>query len=264
LSTILVVDDEPALLATIAYNLRKDGHQVLTAADGALALDVARREQPDLIVLDLMLPKVDGLEVCRAIRQSPAPALRTVPILMLTAKVDEVDKVVGLELGADDYVTKPFSMRELLARVKAMLRRSRMDEEERVEELQPPLTLGDLVLDATQRRVLRKGKELAMKPKEFDLLAYLMRNPGHVFSREQLLDQVWGYDHVADIRTVDVHVRWLREKIEKRPSEPALLETVRGVGYRMHGPTSDGRATARAGDAAKPPKPAKAKAKKKR
>jgi DNA-binding response OmpR family regulator len=235
-NTILVVDDEPALLATIAYNLRKEGHQVLTAADGALALDVARREQPDLVVLDLLLPKVDGLEVCRTIRQSPAGPMRTVPILMLTAKTDEVDKVVGLELGADDYVTKPFSMRELLARVKAMLRRSRMEDEEHEAELPAPVTFGDLTLDVAQRRVLRKGKDVAMKPKEFDLLSYLMRNPGQVFSREQLLDHVWGYGHVADIRTVDVHVRWLREKIEKHPSKPKLLETVRGVGYRLHEP----------------------------
>src|SRR5438552_940874 len=162
MSTILVVDDEPALLATIAYNLRKEGHQVLTAADGALALDVARREQPDLLVLDLMLPKVDGLEVCRTLRQSASAALRTVPILMLTAKVDEVDKVVGLELGADDYVTKPFSMRELLARVKAMLRRSRMDDEEPDDAPPPSLTVGDLSLDPSQRRVTRKGKQVAM------------------------------------------------------------------------------------------------------
>ena len=230
---ILVVDDEPSLVSTIGYNLRRDGHSVVTAADGALALDVARREQPDLVVLDLMLPKMDGLDVCRALRQSSTSALRTVPILMLTARVDEVDRVVGLEVGADDYVTKPFSMRELMARVKAMLRRSQMDDTPDDTAPPPPIEIGELNIDPGARRVARKGREIGLKPKEFDLLTFLARHAGQVFTRDQLLDHVWGYDFVGDNRTVDVHVRWLREKIERRPSKPRLLETVRGVGYRM-------------------------------
>jgi phosphate regulon transcriptional regulator PhoB len=227
---VLVVDDEPALVSTISYSLRKEGHEVLTASDGERALGIARREQPDLIVLDLMLPRMDGLEVCRAIRQSQSPQLRSVPILMLTAKADEVDKVVGLEVGADDYVTKPFSMRELVARTKAMLRRAHMEGGQTPDE--QPVTIGGITLDPVQRRVMRDGKEVALKPKEFDLLKFLARNPGHVYSREQLLDSVWGYGYVGEQRTVDVHVRWLREKIEREPSKPTLIETVRGVGYR--------------------------------
>jgi two-component system OmpR family response regulator len=234
MAKILVVDDEPALVSTIGYNLRREGHQVLTAGDGVRALELARRELPDVIVLDLMLPKLDGLDVCRALRQSPAAPLRAVPILILTARADEVDKVVGLEIGADDYVTKPFSMRELLARLKAMLRRSQRD----VAAPPPdrPFAVGPLEVEPAQRRLRRRGKELALKPKEFDLLVFLLRHPGQVFSREQLLDQVWGYGHIGDIRTVDVHVRWLREKIERDPSKPKLLETVRGVGYRVRAP----------------------------
>jgi DNA-binding response OmpR family regulator len=234
MAKVLVVDDEPSLVSTIGYNLRREGHEVVTATDGARAVEVARREKPDLIVLDLMLPRMDGLDVCRAIRQSPGSALRTVPILMLTAKADEVDKVVGLEVGADDYVTKPFSMRELLARLKAMLRRSHMENGD--DEPAKPVVVGSLVIDPAQRRATRKGKELSLKPKEFDLLTFLARHPGQVFSREQLLDQVWGYGYVVDPRTVDVHVRWLREKIEKNPSKPKRLETVRGVGYRLRSP----------------------------
>ena len=223
-----MVDDEPALVSTISYSLRKEGYDVLTASDGERALALARRERPDLIVLDLMLPKVDGLEVCRQLRQSQT--LRSVPIMMLTAKADEVDKVVGLEVGADDYVTKPFSMRELVARAKAMLRRSHMEPGEPPDE--EPVSLGNVTLDLAQRRVTREGKELALKPKEFDLLRFFARHPGHVYSREQLLDQVWGMGYVGEQRTVDVHIRWLREKIEEDPGKPRLIETVRGVGYR--------------------------------
>ncbi|HEV2121818.1 MAG TPA: response regulator transcription factor [Chloroflexota bacterium] len=231
MAKVLVVDDEPSLVSTIGYNLRREGYEVLTASDGVLALEVAKRERPDLIVLDLMLPKMDGLDVCRTIRQSAAQHLRTVPILMLTAKADEVDKVVGLEMGADDYVSKPFSMRELMARLKAMLRRTQLDASEGAPV--QPMTFGDLEIDPGQRRVRRKGKELSLKPKEFDLLTFLARHPGQVFSREHLLDQVWGYGHVVEFRTVDVHIRWLREKIEKNPSKPKYIETLRGVGYRM-------------------------------
>jgi phosphate regulon transcriptional regulator PhoB len=234
MAKVLVVDDEPSLVSTIGYNLRRDGHEVVTASDGVRAVEVAKRERPDLIVLDLMLPRMDGLDVCRTIRQSSLHELRTVPILMLTAKTDEVDKVVGLEVGADDYVTKPFSMRELMARLRAMLRRTQMGTAEALPSR--PLAFGDLEIDPSARRLLRKGKEVALKPKEFDLLTYLVRHPGQVFSREQLLDQVWGVGHIVDFRTVDVHVRWLREKIEKNPSKPKLIETVRGIGYRMRTP----------------------------
>src|SRR6266540_2358889 len=192
---ILVVDDEPAIASTISYSLRREGYDVLTAADGQLALRTAQREHPDLIVLDLMLPVMDGLEVCRAIRSADSPELRRVPILMLTAKADEVDRVVGLEVGADDYVTKPFSMRELVARVKAALRRvdlERQDAAAAEAAMEPPaaMAVGDIQLDPGQRRVWRKKKELNLKPKEFDLLAFLLRHPGQVFSRNPLLDQV--------------------------------------------------------------------------
>ncbi|HEX2035357.1 MAG TPA: response regulator transcription factor [Chloroflexota bacterium] len=234
MAKILLVDDEPTLISTVGYNLRREGHQVVTAGDGVRALDLARRERPDLIVLDLLLPKMDGLDVCRSIRQSTSAALRAVPILMLTAKAEEVDKVVGLEVGADDYVTKPFSMRELMARLKAMLRRTQMELKEPETEL--PFVFGNLEINPAQRRISRRGKEITLKPKEFDLLVFLLRHPGQVFSREQLLDQVWGFGHIGDIRTVDVHIRWLREKIERDPSKPKLLETVRGVGYRVRAP----------------------------
>jgi DNA-binding response OmpR family regulator len=229
---ILVVDDEPTLVETIRYNLRREGHDVVTAVDGLQALEVARRERPDLIVLDLMLPKLDGFEVCREIRRE-----QTVPIIMLTAKDDEIDKVVGLELGADDYVTKPFSMRELLARVRASLRRTQMARIEAAEAQGGIATFrsGDLEVDLRQHRVFLGGRELSLKPKEFDLLAFLVRNSGQVFTREVLLQRVWGYDYVGDTRTVDVHVRGLREKVEVDPSEPTRLETVRGVGYRFAG-----------------------------
>ncbi len=231
MSRILVVDDEQTLLETIRYNLRREGHEVLTATDGLQALEVARRDRPDLVVLDLMLPKLDGFEVCRAIRRD-----QTVPILMLTAKDDEVDKIVGLELGADDYMTKPFSMRELLARVRAMLRRVQMLRDEATDHQEAPsYRSGDLEVDVRQHRVFLGGREVGLKPKEFDLLAFLVRNPGQAFTREILLQRVWGYDYVGDTRTVDVHIRGLREKIEADPSDPTRLETVRGVGYRFAG-----------------------------
>jgi len=228
---ILVVDDEPTLVETIRYNLRREGHEVITATDGVQAIESARRDRPDLVILDLMLPKLDGFEVCRAIRRD-----QTMPILMLTAKDDEVDKVVGLELGADDYMTKPFSMRELLARVRAMLRRVQMLRDEAVDHDEAPsYRSGDLEVDVRQHRVFLSAREVSLKPKEFDLLAFLVRNPGQAFTRETLLQRVWGYDYVGDTRTVDVHVRGLREKIELDPSEPTRLETVRGVGYRFAG-----------------------------
>ena len=230
---ILVVHDEPTLVETIRYNLKREGYEVVTAVDGEQAVQVARRDHPDLIVLDLMLPKLDGFEVCRILRRES-----TIPVIMLTAKDEEVDKIVGLEIGADEYVTKPFSMRELLARVRALLRRVQMIRDEAAERhVEEPAILraGDLELDPGQHRVFRAGVELSLKPKEFDLLGFLLRNRGQVFTREILLQRVWGYDYFGDTRTVDVHVRGLREKVEIDPSEPTRIETVRGVGYRFAG-----------------------------
>jgi len=221
---ILVVDDEPTLVATLRYNLEREGYEVLEASDGESALTVARSGRPDLIVLDLMLPGLDGREVCRILRRDV-----TVPILMLTARAEELDKVVGLELGADDYVTKPFSMRELLARVRALLRRAVTSPADEGGEL----TAGDLEVDLRRRRASRKGQELSLKPKEFELLAFFLQNRGLAFTRDKLLDEVWGYDFAADTRTVDVHVHWLRQKIEDEPARPTRLITVRGVGYRF-------------------------------
>ena len=237
--TILVVDDEAVLLETIAYNLEQAGYRVLTAADGASALDLAQRERPDLIILDLMLPVLDGLEVCRRLRREDETA--NILILMLTAKSEEIEKVVGLEVGADDYVTKPFSKHELLARVKALLRRltkvSASLEEQSSTEMEAvprrPRTVeaGPLVMDLDGRRVYRSDQEVELQPKQFDLLRYLLQNRGTVLTRDQLLQNVWGYDYAGDTRTVDVHVRWLREKLEDDPANPRLIQTVRGVGY---------------------------------
>lgn len=223
---ILVVDDEPTLVATLKYNLERDGFQVFTAQDGEAALSVARSQRPDLILLDLMLPGLDGLQVCRILRRE-----MTAPILMLTAKAEEVDKVVGLELGADDYVTKPFSMRELTARVRALLRRA----EARVDAGAETLNSGDLRVDLSRREVSKAGVPVSMKPREFELLVYLMRNRRRAFTREQLLNQAWGYGFAGDTRTVDVHVSWLRQKIEEVPQKPTRIVTVRGVGYRFDG-----------------------------
>jgi DNA-binding response OmpR family regulator len=224
---ILVVDDEPTLVATLRYNLEREGYEVIDAADGESALSAARTGRPDLILLDLMLPGMDGLEVCRILRRDMA-----VPILMLTAKAEEVDKVVGLELGADDYVTKPFSMRELLARVRALLRRAKTPPIAEVDVVQT----GNLEVDLRRRRVLRNGQELPMKPKEFELLAFLVQNRDRVLTRDTLLNQIWGFNFAGDTsRTVDVHVRWLREKIEAEPAKPTRLITIRGVGYTFKG-----------------------------
>jgi DNA-binding response OmpR family regulator len=231
--TVLLVEDESSLLAAIAYNLRREGYRVLTAADGEAAL-AAAEEGPDLVVLDVMLPKLDGFEVCRRLRHQSA-----VPILMLTAKTDEVDCVVGLEIGADDYLTKPFSMRELLARVKALLcRRDLLAAEIARRETsanQDRLVAGDLEIDVPAHRVVKEGTAVPLTPKEFDLLAFLVRIRGHVFSAERLLDQVWGYEYAADPRTVPVHIRGLREKLEEDPSRRRYIETVRGMGYRFTG-----------------------------
>ncbi|MBI2723872.1 MAG: response regulator transcription factor [Chloroflexi bacterium] len=226
-ATVLVVEDEPALASTLSYNLRKNGYQVIAAADGLAALEEARRSRPDAIVLDLMLPKIDGLEVCRRIR-----AGSDVPILMLTARSEELDKVVGLELGADDYLTKPFGMRELMARLKALLRRSGRTSPFESEE-PARITFGDIEVDPRGRTVTRAGAEAALKPREFDLLYFLAQHPGQVFTREQLLERVWGYEFFGGSRTVDVHVRWLREKLEASSARPRHLLTVRGIGYKL-------------------------------
>jgi DNA-binding response OmpR family regulator len=222
--TVLVVDDEPTLVATLKYNLEREGYRVVSAADGEKAITLARTERPDLMILDLMLPVVDGLEVCRILRRE-----MSLPILMLTARVGEVDKVVGLEIGADDYVTKPFSTRELLARIRALLRRTTTPADEEA------LVSGDLRIDLKRREVTRNDRPVELKPKEMELLIYFMRNKGRAFTREQLLREVWGYDFYGDSRTVDVHVSWLRQKIEEQPSKPVRILTVRGVGYRFEG-----------------------------
>ena len=227
MARVLVVDDEPVLVDTIRYKLRREGYEVHVAGDGVEGLRLAQAAAPDIVVLDLMLPGLDGLEVCRQLRRQS-----TVPILMLTAKDDEVDKIVGLEVGADDYMTKPFSLHELVARIRAMLRRSRMQQAVAAPDAEQPIRSGDLEVDSLQRRVLLRGGVLQLKPKEFDLLVYLMQHRGRVLTRDQLLEKVWGYTFGGDTRTVDVHMRWLREKIEDNPGSPRRLETVRGVGYR--------------------------------
>ena len=224
---ILIVEDDANLLETIKYNLRKEGYDVVAASDGEQALEVARKEKPDLIVLDIMLPKLDGFEVCRILRKE-----MTVPILMVTAKADETDKIVGLEIGADDYMTKPFSMRELLARVRAMLRRAKISSK---SEEATSIKIGNLEIDIARHRASLSAKALELSPKEFDLITFLAMNKGLVFSREQLLEKVWGYDFAGDTRTVDVHIRWLRQKIEADPAHPQKLVTVRGTGYKLEG-----------------------------
>jgi DNA-binding response OmpR family regulator len=233
---ILIVEDETTLQEALAYNLRRQGYEVELAGDGQAALNVARRIRPDLIILDIMLPGMDGFEVCRILRQE-----MTTPVLMLTARDDEIDRVVGLEVGADDYLTKPFSMRELLARVKALLRRVRMVREEiggghgQVETSQSVIQHGNLIINIARREALLNGNPLPLKPKEYDLLLYLAQHRGQVLTREQILERVWGWEYIGDSRTVDVHVRWLREKIEPDPANPRRIVTVRGAGYRFEG-----------------------------
>jgi DNA-binding response OmpR family regulator len=231
---ILVVEDDLTLLETLEYNLAGEGYEVVSAADGLTALDVAREEEPDLIVLDIMLPGLDGFEVCRILRRE-----MTVPILMLTARADEVDRVVGLEMGADDYLTKPFSMRELLARVKALLRRVRLIHEELAAEdatrEAAQLVFDDLVIDLDRHEIVFGDVPLRLKPKEYDLLVFLARHSGMALSRDLILERVWGWDYAGGSRTVDVHVRWLREKIEADPANPERIVTVRGVGYCFEG-----------------------------
>ena len=224
---VLVADDEETMVRSLSTLLRQEGDEVAAAADGPQALEAARAHRPDLILLDIMLPGIDGVEVCRQIR-----TWSTVPIIMLTAKTAEVDKVVGLEVGADDYVTKPFSPRELVARIKANLRRVQMHAEHGQQER---LEAKGVVMDVGSRRVLVRGTEVALSPKEFDLLRILMSHPGRVLGRDFLLNHVWGEDFFGDTRTLDVHVRWLREKVEENPGQPTHIQTVHGVGYRFEG-----------------------------
>ncbi len=226
-NTILVVEDEPNLLAALQYTLKQEGYTTLAATDGETGLRMATAMSPDLVILDVMLPALDGFEICRILRRESG-----VPILMLTARGEEVDRVVGLELGADDYVTKPFSMRELLARVRNLLRR-----------LSPPQTPGhpkiiksdNLTIDSISHSATLDNKPLEMKPREFSLLAMLAAGRGRAFTRNQILERLWGHDYIGDPRTVDVHIRWLREKIEPDPSRPRRIVTIRGLGYRFDG-----------------------------
>ncbi len=224
-SKILLVDDEPAVQTLLAYPLRKDGYEVVSATDGRQALDRFAEDRFDLVVLDIMLPKIDGIEVCRRIR-----AKSQVPIIMLTAKDDEIDKVVGLEMGADDYITKPFSVREFRSRVRAALRRAEMGGRVSVSE---PIEAGDLELDLERRATKVRGEDVTLTYVEFEVLTALAGSPGRVFTREVLLGRLWGDSKYRDPRTIDVHIRHLREKIEEDPSNPEYLFTVRGVGYRF-------------------------------
>lgn len=232
---ILVVEDEPALQETLVYNLEKQGYSVKAVGDGRQAVETARSFQPDLILLDIMLPGLDGFEICKILRRE-----MSVSILMLTARDDEIDRVVGLEVGADDYISKPFSMRELMARVKSQLRRTQIirDEMEKIhtsEQSPKSLTFENLVVNLSRREVTLEGEILAMKPQEYDLLVFFAEHKGQMLSREFILERVWGWEYIGDSRTVDVHVRWLRQKIEPDPARPVRIVTVRGGGYRFEG-----------------------------
>jgi len=223
MTKLLLVEDDQTLLDTLSFNLTREGYDVLRASDGIAALDLAREHKPDLIVLDVMLPGLDGLTVCRTLRRESEA-----PIVLLTARSSEVDRIVGLDSGADDYIVKPFSLGELLARLRAVMRRGQHRSETKLQS-------GDLILDLVGHRAARDGKNLNLPPKEFDLLAELIRHRGAVLTRDLLLQRVWGFDFAGDSRTVDVHIRWLREKIEDDPANPTRIETVRGLGYRFSG-----------------------------
>ena len=224
--TVLVVEDEPNLLAALKYTLEREGYDALTADNGETGLRVAREKSPDIVILDVMLPALDGFEICRLLRRESS-----VPIIMLTARGGEMDRVDGLEMGADDYVTKPFSMRELLARVRNTLRRSAGGGGRQSEVV----VSGNLAIDLAGHTATLNGEPLDMKPREFALIAHLASNRGRAFTRDQILERLWGHDYIGDSRTVDVHVRWLREKIEPNPSKPSRIVTIRGVGYRFDG-----------------------------
>ncbi|WP_302610195.1 winged helix-turn-helix domain-containing protein [uncultured Mitsuokella sp.] len=222
---ILVVDDEASIRELLAFNLKKNGYEVETAADGREAL--AKAPKADLVLLDIMLPEIDGLEVCRRLKSSPQT--NGIPIIMLTAKAEEIDRVLGLEMGADDYVVKPFSMRELIARVKAVLRRSHQDDKAKGEAL----SIGSLRIDFSSYQVWLHDEPVALTPKEYELLKLLVTNPGRAFSRDELLERIWGYEYYGDTRTVDVHIRHLRAKLAAAPEVSDAIETIRGVGYRF-------------------------------
>lgn len=224
---ILVVDDEPLITESLEYSLKQEGFEVVVAHDGHQALEITRREIPDLIVLDIMLPGMDGWETTRRLRQES-----TVPIIMLTARGQEIDRVLGLEMGADDYLAKPFSFRELLARIRATFRRMAFEEAPRTAQIQ----IGNVLLDVGAHKVYKQDQELTLTQKEYDLLRTLMSHAGQVVSRAKLLDQVWGVEWLGDTRTLDVHIRWVREKVEEDPSQPRYIQTVRGVGYRFATP----------------------------
>jgi DNA-binding response OmpR family regulator len=230
---VLIVEDEAALQESLAYTLKREGYEVSSASDGPKGLELARSWKPDLILLDVMLPLMDGFDVCKALRMES-----DVPIIILSARSDEIDRVVGLEIGADDYVIKPFSMRELVIRIKARIKA--YDQIRSLKENNPTaskekLVFGDLIVDLIRHEALLGGKPLQLKPKEFELLAYLVENRGRALTREVILDKVWGWDFVGESRTVDVHIRWLRSKIEKDENNPERIVTVRGAGYRFEG-----------------------------
>ena len=228
--TVLIIEDEENLQEALKYNLEREGYEVITASDGVRGLGLARERLPDLVILDVMLPQLDGLEVCRLLRRE-----HDTPIIMLTAKGEEVDRVVGLELGADDYITKPFSMRELLARLRTVLRRTRNHARDDALPSSEVFTSGDLEVDLGSHIVRLAGEELELKPREFDLLALLVANKGRAFTRDQILERLWGQDYIGDTRTVDVHIRWIRQKLETGPGSPHRIITIRGVGYRFQG-----------------------------
>lgn len=245
MTKIMVVEDEENIASTLKYNLVREGYEVTTTGDGRRALEIFKQEKPDLVILDLMLPGMNGLDVCRQIRQASI-----VPILMLTAREEEVDKILGLELGADDYMTKPFNLREVIARVRAMLRRMEMlqannaataaaeetansEAKAAAAQSQSQIKVGDLMINPGQHTVILGERSIVLKPKEFDLLSFLARHPGQVLTREMLLERVWDYDYTGGTRTVDVHIRWLREKIEPDPSRPRYIHTIFGVGYKL-------------------------------
>ena len=228
---ILVVEDEENILAAIKYSLTSEGFDVYGAEDGEKGLEMARELVPDLVLLDVMLPKIDGFEVCRMLRKD-----MDLPVFMLSAKAEEIDRVVGLEIGADDYITKPFSMRELVVRVRNSLRRrSLASSESNSSDSKEIIKAGDLEIDLTSHVIKLSGENLEMKPREFDLLVMLASSKGRAFTRDQILERLWGHEYIGDIRTVDVHVRWIREKIEGDPGKPSRIVTIRGVGYRFDG-----------------------------
>jgi two-component system alkaline phosphatase synthesis response regulator PhoP len=226
---ILMVEDEENILEAVKYSLEKDGYSVITATDGQTGLHLAKTRNPDLIILDIMLPKMDGLDVCKSIRMES-----NIPIIMLTAKGEEIDKIIGLELGADDYITKPFSIRELIARVKALLRRASTNtNNENSDSGSQTFTTGKIHIDIRSHTATIDGMPLDLRPKEFDLLSFFVANVGMALTRDHILEKIWGYDYIGKSRTVDVHVRWLREKIETDPSNPKTIITLRGTGYRL-------------------------------